>query len=111
MNARVEACIAALRAGKPVLISDDADREDETDLVLAAEACTEEQMAFLLRHTSGFVCCAMTRERAEALSLPPMVTRNEETPTARRSRCPVTQSARVRAFRPPHGRRPVGFSP
>ena len=57
---RVEACV--VRAGRPVLVSDDADRENEMDFVLAAEAYTDEQMAFVLRHTSGFVCGAFGSE-------------------------------------------------
>jgi 3,4-dihydroxy 2-butanone 4-phosphate synthase/GTP cyclohydrolase II len=67
-----------LRAGKMVILVDDPDRENEGDLVLAAEAVTPEKVAFLLRHTSGIVCVALPNEKADALDLPLQVspTRN-----------------------------------
>ncbi|MEU7811946.1 bifunctional 3,4-dihydroxy-2-butanone-4-phosphate synthase/GTP cyclohydrolase II [Pseudonocardia sp. NPDC049154] len=55
-----------------VLIVDDEDRENEGDLVVAAELATPEQMAFMIRHTSGLICVAITEERAEELRLPLM---------------------------------------
>jgi 3,4-dihydroxy 2-butanone 4-phosphate synthase/GTP cyclohydrolase II len=69
----VQGAVAALAAGDMVVVTDDADREDEGDLVVAAELVTEEQLAFLVRHTTGIVCAPMSAERADALQLPPMV--------------------------------------
>lgn len=66
----------ALRAGRMVIVVDDADRENEGDLVAAAEHLTEEQMAFIIRHTGGVVCLAISNEVADQLDLPPMVARN-----------------------------------
>jgi 3,4-dihydroxy 2-butanone 4-phosphate synthase/GTP cyclohydrolase II len=68
----------ALRAGRPVLVTDDADRENEGDAVLAAELATAEWIGWTVRHTSGMLCAPMTAERAAALALPPMVERNED---------------------------------
>jgi 3,4-dihydroxy 2-butanone 4-phosphate synthase/GTP cyclohydrolase II len=59
-----------LRAGKMVILVDDPDRENEGDLVLAAEHVTPEKIAFMLRHTSGIVCVAMSQDKADALDLP-----------------------------------------
>ncbi len=70
--------LAAVAAGRPVLVVDDSDREDEGDLVLAADAATPESVAFLLRHTSGLLCVALTGERCDALGLPPMVAVNDD---------------------------------
>jgi 3,4-dihydroxy 2-butanone 4-phosphate synthase/GTP cyclohydrolase II len=74
----VQAAVAALAAGGMVIVVDDADREDEGDLVVAAELVTAEQMGFLVRHTTGIVCTPMTADRAEALRLPLMVTDNSD---------------------------------
>ena len=59
-----------LRAGKMVILVDDPDRENEGDLVMAAEFVRTEDVAFMLRHTSGIVCATMPRERADLLKLP-----------------------------------------
>ena len=64
--------------GGIVLVIDDEDRENEGDLIMAAEAATPEAIAFFLKHTSGFICVAVTEERADALDLPPMVADNRE---------------------------------
>jgi 3,4-dihydroxy 2-butanone 4-phosphate synthase/GTP cyclohydrolase II len=74
----VEAAIEAIAAGNIVVVADDEDRENEGDLIMASEAATPEKMAFFLRHTSGFICAAITEERADALDLPLMVHDNEE---------------------------------
>jgi 3,4-dihydroxy-2-butanone 4-phosphate synthase len=66
----VQAAVAALAAGGMVVVVDDADREDEGDLVVAAELVTTEQMAFLVRHTTGIGCAPMSSARAEELRLP-----------------------------------------
>ncbi|VFA81413.1 Riboflavin biosynthesis protein ribBA [Gordonia paraffinivorans] len=75
---RVDAAINTLRAGRPVLVADDPGRENEGDLVLAAEHMTTEHMAFFLRHGSGIVCTPMPREHAERLDLPLMVEDNTD---------------------------------
>ncbi|SFL44192.1 bifunctional 3,4-dihydroxy-2-butanone-4-phosphate synthase/GTP cyclohydrolase II [Geodermatophilus ruber] len=74
----VQRAVAALAAGGMVVVVDDADREDEGDLVVAAELITPEQMAFLVRHTTGIVCTPMAGERADALRLPQMVGDNTD---------------------------------
>jgi len=73
---RVENGIAALRAGKGILVTDDEDRENEGDLIFAAETLTTEQMAMLIRECSGIVCLCMTDEKVRSLGLPMMVDRN-----------------------------------
>ena len=73
----VESAIAAIRRGEMVVVVDDDDRENEGDLVAAAARITPEQMAFMVRHTSGIVCAPMTREEARRLKLDPMVADND----------------------------------
>ncbi|GGF13422.1 GTP cyclohydrolase II [Subtercola lobariae] len=70
--------LEALRAGKPVIVADDENRENEGDAILAAELASPEWIAWMVRHTSGFLCAPMTTARAAALGLPPMVVRNED---------------------------------
>lgn len=70
--------LAALRGGRPVLVLDDAGRENEGDVVLAAETLTDVWMAWTIRHTSGFVCAPMTATRADSLDLPLMVRDNAD---------------------------------
>jgi 3,4-dihydroxy 2-butanone 4-phosphate synthase/GTP cyclohydrolase II len=74
----VEDALAALRAGRPVLVTDAADREDEGDVVMAGETLTAEWMAWTIRHSSGYVCAPMSQERADALALPLMVVDNAD---------------------------------
>ena len=73
---RAEAAIAAIKAGQGVLIVDDEDRENEGDLIYAAETITAPQMALLIRECSGIVCLCLTDEKADALRLDPMVKDN-----------------------------------
>jgi 3,4-dihydroxy-2-butanone 4-phosphate synthase len=75
---KVEAALAALRRGQFVVVADDTDRENEGDLIIAAESLTTEKLAFMLRHTSGVVCVAITSQRANELRLPLMVAENNE---------------------------------
>jgi 3,4-dihydroxy 2-butanone 4-phosphate synthase/GTP cyclohydrolase II len=75
----VQTAVAALAAGGLVVVIDDADRENEGDLVGVAEFATEEQMAFLVQHTTGIVCAPMPAERCDELRLPQMVTDNTDT--------------------------------
>ncbi len=74
----VEEALAALRAGRPVLVTDADDRENEGDVVLAGETLTTEWLAWTIRHSSGYVCAPMSAERADALQLPLMVADNAD---------------------------------
>ncbi|XVX20977.1 3,4-dihydroxy-2-butanone-4-phosphate synthase [Actinomycetota bacterium] len=74
----IETALDALRSGRPVLVVDDADRENEGDVILAAETLTEEWVAWTVRHTSGYLCAPMTGELADRLELPLMVERTED---------------------------------
>jgi 3,4-dihydroxy 2-butanone 4-phosphate synthase/GTP cyclohydrolase II len=77
-TATVEEAVAAVGRGETVLVVDDEDREDEGDLVLAADAVTPEKIAFFVRYTSGLICAAVTEQRADELGLALMVERNTE---------------------------------
>lgn len=74
----VQEAIAAIARGEMVVVADDAERENEGDLIFAASKATPELLAFLVRHTSGVVCVAMPGERLDALGLPLMVAENSE---------------------------------
>jgi 3,4-dihydroxy 2-butanone 4-phosphate synthase len=71
------AALDAVRRGSPVVLLDDDDRENEADLIVAAERLTEQTMAQLIRDGSGIVCLCMTDEDLRRLELPPMVEKNE----------------------------------
>ncbi|MFM4804938.1 3,4-dihydroxy-2-butanone-4-phosphate synthase [Aeromonas bivalvium] len=73
---RVEAALAALRAGRGVLVADDEDRENEGDLIFAAQSMTQEQMAMMIRECSGIVCLCLPEARVRQLELPMMVEAN-----------------------------------
>ena len=77
--ASIEEAVEAMAAGKVVVVVDDASRENEGDLVVAAEFATAETIAFFLNHTSGVICMPMVGERLDELELPPMVVDNTET--------------------------------
>ena len=62
--ARIDDAIEAIRRGKMVIVVDDEDRENEGDLIMAAEKATTADIAFFLHHTSGFLCTAITEDRA-----------------------------------------------
>jgi 3,4-dihydroxy 2-butanone 4-phosphate synthase/GTP cyclohydrolase II len=72
----VEEAIAAIANGELVVVVDDTDRENEGDLIMAAQNATPEQIAFMIRHTSGIICVPMPPDRAQALNLEPMVANN-----------------------------------
>jgi 3,4-dihydroxy 2-butanone 4-phosphate synthase/GTP cyclohydrolase II len=76
-QARVAEAIRAFERGEMVVVTDDDDRENEGDLIVAASKVTPEQMAFMIRHTSGIVCAPMTVEAARRLRLDPMVAEND----------------------------------
>jgi 3,4-dihydroxy 2-butanone 4-phosphate synthase / GTP cyclohydrolase II len=73
MFAKIEDAIAAVARGKMVIVVDDADRENEGDLIMAAEKATAEHIAFFVRHTSGVICAPMLGERLDQLEIPLMV--------------------------------------
>jgi len=75
---KINGAVAALRRGSFVVVVDDTNREDEGDLIIAAEHVTRETLAFMLRYTSGVVCVAITEARAAELALPLMVPDNSE---------------------------------
>ncbi|PKO67597.1 MAG: 3,4-dihydroxy-2-butanone-4-phosphate synthase [Betaproteobacteria bacterium HGW-Betaproteobacteria-16] len=72
----VEDIVADMRAGKIVILVDEEDRENEGDLVLAADHVSPEAINFMARYGRGLICLTLTRERCERLNLPPMVPRN-----------------------------------
>lgn len=73
---RVERALDALRNGRGVMVLDDENRENEGDMIFAAETMTVEQMALTIRHGSGIVCLCITEDRRQQLELPMMVTHN-----------------------------------
>jgi 3,4-dihydroxy 2-butanone 4-phosphate synthase / GTP cyclohydrolase II len=74
----VDDAIVAMGAGKPVVVVDDEDRENEGDLIFAAEFATPELLAFMIRYTSGYVCVSMTEADLDRLDLPPMYHTNQD---------------------------------
>ncbi|MET0590282.1 MAG: GTP cyclohydrolase II [Naasia sp.] len=76
--ASIPAVLAELRAGKPIIVADDEGRENEGDVILAAETATQEWMAWTVRNSSGFICAPMTAEIADRLELPVMVAVNQD---------------------------------
>ncbi|KAI1088086.1 3,4-dihydroxy-2-butanone 4-phosphate synthase [Rostrohypoxylon terebratum] len=70
--------IAAFRNGEFIVVMDDEGRENEGDLIIAAENITTEQMAFMIRHSSGYVCAPITPALTESLKLPQMVENSED---------------------------------
>jgi 3,4-dihydroxy-2-butanone 4-phosphate synthase len=74
----IEVALAAIAKGGFVVVADDASRENEGDLIIAAETLTRQALSFMLRYTSGVICVAITEERADELMLPLMVPENSE---------------------------------
>ena len=74
----IEEVVEALKAGKPVIVSDAEDRENEGDAIIAAEFATPEWIAWMIRYTSGYICAPMSRERANQLDLPLMWVNNKD---------------------------------
>jgi 3,4-dihydroxy 2-butanone 4-phosphate synthase/GTP cyclohydrolase II len=74
--ASIDELIEELRAGRPVIMVDDENRENEGDIIIPAEKCTAELIAFTIRYTGGVICLAMPNELADHLALPPMVEHN-----------------------------------
>lgn len=74
----IEAAIADVAAGRPVVVVDDEDRENEGDLIFAAEMATPELVAFMVRHTSGYICVPLSEPDCDRLELPPMYHTNQD---------------------------------
>ena len=74
----IHKAIAEIAAGRPVVVVDDEDRENEGDLIFAAELATPELVAFMVRYTSGYICVPITDTDADRLDLPPMVRTNQD---------------------------------
>ncbi|MET0628810.1 MAG: bifunctional 3,4-dihydroxy-2-butanone-4-phosphate synthase/GTP cyclohydrolase II [Acidimicrobiia bacterium] len=89
--AEIDEAVAAVARGEIVIVVDDADRENEGDLIMAAEKMTSESMAFMIRHTSGVICMPVEGERLDDLRLPLMVADNTE---AQRTAFTVSVDAR-----------------
>ncbi len=76
--ATIPEALAALRAGRPVIVADDENRENEGDVILSAELATPEWVAWTVRWSSGFICAPMPADLADSLNLQPMVAANED---------------------------------
>ncbi|TPQ37979.1 3,4-dihydroxy-2-butanone-4-phosphate synthase [Cupriavidus pinatubonensis] len=74
----VDAALSTFSSGGPVIVTDDHDREDEGDLIMAASHCSAKKMAFIIRHTSGIVCAPQTQRKAHILRIDPMSEKNED---------------------------------
>jgi len=74
----LEDALEAFARGEFLVVMDDEGRENEGDLICAASLCTTERMAFMIKHTSGYVCAPLTPERLAALQIPMMVENNNE---------------------------------
>lgn len=78
MNDTLKNAISRLQGGGFVIVTDDANRENEGDLIALAPGATEENLAFMIRHTSGVICAAITSADAKRLNLPPMTRVNQD---------------------------------
>jgi 3,4-dihydroxy 2-butanone 4-phosphate synthase len=74
----IPACISAFASGNFIIVLDSPARENEGDLIIAAQDVTTEKMAFMIRHSSGLICAPLTADRAKSLHLPQMVTENAD---------------------------------
>lgn len=74
----IELALTDLKRGKAVVVIDDADRENEGDLIFAAQMATPELVGFMIRHTSGYICVGMRGKDLDRLELPPMTMVNED---------------------------------
>ena len=74
----IKRAIADIAAGRPVIVVDDEDRENEGDLIFAAEKATPELIAFMVRYTSGYICVPLTQADCDRLDLPPMFHTNQD---------------------------------
>jgi len=77
-QASVVAALEDLKAGKMIVVTDDESRENEGDFIIAGEHATAESIGFIVRYSSGVICCSVPGERIDALELPPMYENNED---------------------------------
>jgi 3,4-dihydroxy 2-butanone 4-phosphate synthase/GTP cyclohydrolase II len=100
----VDEAIEVIAAGGMVIVVDDDSRENEGDLIASAATITAEMIAFMVNHTTGILCAAMDDARADALALPPMVSKNDDpnatafTVTCDAKACGTGVSAKDRAL-------------
>ncbi len=78
MLSDIERAVKDIAAGRPVIVVDDEDRENEGDLIFAAQHATPELLAFMRRWTSGYICVPLTEEEADRLDLPPQYHTNQD---------------------------------
>ena len=76
LEGRIAAALEAMRTGVPVILLDDFDRENEADLIVAADKLSVETMALMIRECSGIVCLCLSSDKVRALELPPMAAEN-----------------------------------
>ena len=76
LESRIAAALDAVRTGVPVILLDDFDRENEADLIVAADRLSVETMALMIRECSGIVCLCLSSDKVRALELPPMAAEN-----------------------------------
>ena len=76
LEGRIAAALDAVRNGVPVILLDDFDRENEADLIVAADKLSVETMALMIRECSGIVCLCLSSDKVRALELPPMAAEN-----------------------------------
>ncbi|MBT1035320.1 3,4-dihydroxy-2-butanone-4-phosphate synthase [Canibacter sp. lx-45] len=77
--AKIERAIAEIAAGHPVIVADSADRENEGDIIISAQLASRDLIAWMVKHSSGLLCAAMSAEIADRLDLPMMVQHNQDT--------------------------------
>ena len=95
----IEEAVADLRAGKMIIAVDDPDRENEGDLICAAEFATLENVNFMASYAKGLICMPMSKALTKKLGLEQMVTTNTDN-----SRCQLTTWTRLPEFLPWNGR-------
>ena len=74
----LQTALDTFKRGELIIVTDHADRENEGDLMMLAAKATAEKVAFMVRHTTGILCVALTQERARKLRLPLMVEENQD---------------------------------
>ena len=90
-NRKFQTVLEDLRAGKPIILVDEYDRENEGDIVIAAEKCNEENLVFTMNYAKGLMCLPCSGEILDRLELPPMVADNTD-----RNETPFTVSIDAR---------------
>ncbi|KAF9219786.1 hypothetical protein BS17DRAFT_788779 [Gyrodon lividus] len=74
----IEDALTAFANGEPVVVMDDESRENEGDIIMSASKCTTEAMAWIIKHTSGYICISLPEKRLNELAIPMMVSHNQE---------------------------------